>query len=158
MKVGRAQRASMVMLPFYFKRIHCNDNIYLLITINLLTQTQMKCVKFPESRLGTYLNILWIFSGLSQSFPPKEAGCLGDVSVLVGKWSSHYQGTGMQWTHQLWGVARAGNTRGGKERSVVANLLIFFLLSSNPKGKDGHPSLTWWCQGSNFQVRKERSK
>lgn len=36
LKVGQAQKALMVMLPFCFKTIHCNDNIYLLIIINLL--------------------------------------------------------------------------------------------------------------------------
>lgn len=53
----------------------------------------MKCVNFPEFRLETYLNILWILYGLSPSFPSTEMGSPGDRSTLADTGLSHYWDT-----------------------------------------------------------------
>lgn len=53
----------------------------------------MKCVKFPEFRLETYLNILWILYGLSSSFSSMEMGSPGDRSNLADTELSHYWDT-----------------------------------------------------------------
>lgn len=120
----------------------------------------MKCVKFPESRLGTYLSILWILSGLPPSFPSMETGCLGARSTLVDVGSSHYWDTGVHlnlltgFTHSPGQVMQVES----KRAAVVSNLLVVFLLSSNPKDIDNRPPLSWQGQSRDFQIRNEGSK